>query len=58
VSTTKPTTKPTAPASSPAKSPAANSRYILGPRGGCYTITASGSKRYVDKSLCAKTTGQ
>ena len=32
--------------------------YHLGPRGGCYTITASGSKRYVDKSLCAPATGQ
>ena len=25
----------------------------LGPRGGCYTITSSGRKRYVDRSLCA-----
>lgn len=27
-------------------------KYIRGPRGGCYTITAAGIKRYVDRSLC------
>lgn len=27
-------------------------QYIRGPRGGCYTITSSGRKRYVDRSLC------
>jgi hypothetical protein len=27
-------------------------QFIRGPRGGCYTITASGTKRYVDRSLC------
>jgi hypothetical protein len=26
--------------------------YHTGPRGGCYIITASGRKRYVDRSLC------
>lgn len=26
--------------------------YIRGPRGGCYTFTKSGNKRYVDRSLC------
>lgn len=26
--------------------------YHRGPRGGCYTFTASGNKRYVDRSLC------
>lgn len=26
--------------------------YILGPRGGCYYLTASGSKSYVDRSRC------
>lgn len=26
--------------------------YIRGPRGGCYTITNTGRKRYVDHSLC------
>lgn len=28
------------------------SGYIRGPRGGCYTFSASGNKRYVDRSLC------
>lgn len=36
---------PVAPAGS-------SSRYHLGPRGGCYTITASGGKRYVDRGMC------
>lgn len=27
-------------------------RFIRGPRGGCYTYSASGNKRYVDRSLC------
>lgn len=26
--------------------------YHLGPRGGCYTYTRSGNKRYVDRSYC------
>jgi hypothetical protein len=26
--------------------------YILGPRGGCFFVTAGGSKKYVDHSLC------
>lgn len=26
--------------------------YHKGPRGGCYTYTESGKKRYVDRSLC------
>ncbi len=26
--------------------------YIRGPRGGCYTYSKSGNKRYVDRSLC------
>lgn len=29
-----------------------NNRLIRGPRGGCYTLTKSGNKRYVDRSLC------
>ncbi|MGQ2965853.1 MAG: hypothetical protein ACT6QL_08510 [Methylophilus sp.] len=29
-----------------------SSRFIRGPRGGCYTYSASGNKRYVDRSLC------
>lgn len=31
------------------------SQYIRGPRGGCYVITQSGAKRYVDRSLCEST---
>lgn len=27
--------------------------YVLGPRGGCFYVTAGGSKRYVDRSLCS-----
>ncbi|MET0753412.1 MAG: zinc ribbon domain-containing protein [Pyrinomonadaceae bacterium] len=34
------------------KSETTSSKYIRGPRGGCYYITSSGSKEYVDKSLC------
>src|SRR5258707_9794380 len=30
----------------------ANAQYHLGPRGGCYKITKSGRKSYVDRSLC------
>ena len=26
--------------------------YIRGPKGGCYTLTVSGRKKYVDRSLC------
>lgn len=46
----------TPPASEPARasrpSRSGSSGYYLGPRGGCYTYTASGNKRYVDRSLC------
>jgi hypothetical protein len=31
---------------------AASNGYHLGPRGGCYTYTRSGNKRYVDRSYC------
>ena len=31
----------------------ASSGYYLGPRGGCYTYSASGRKRYVDRSYCS-----
>ncbi len=27
-------------------------KYIRGPRGGCYFLSASGSKKYVDRSIC------
>ena len=33
-------------------SASAHAQYFLGPRGGCYTLTRSGSKRYVDRSMC------
>jgi hypothetical protein len=32
--------------------PKENAGYYLGPRGGCYTITAGGTKRYVDRAMC------
>jgi hypothetical protein len=35
-----------------AMSSSASREYHRGPRGGCYTYTASGNKRYVDRSLC------
>ena len=36
----------------PTSKPAPSSQYILGPRGGCYTLTSGGNKRYVDRSMC------
>jgi uncharacterized protein YraI len=39
-------------ASSSRRSSAAARGYHRGPRGGCYTYSASGRKRYVDRSLC------
>ncbi|MBW3572458.1 MAG: SH3 domain-containing protein [Gemmatimonadetes bacterium] len=33
-------------------SASAERQYHRGPRGGCYTYTASGNKRYVDRSYC------
>lgn len=35
-----------------ARSSAASRGYYTGPRGGCYTYSASGRKRYVDHSYC------
>ena len=34
------------------RSSSANSHYIRGPRGGCYYISSSGRKVYVDRSMC------
>lgn len=34
------------------RSPAESRGYYTGPRGGCYTYSASGRKRYVDRSYC------
>jgi hypothetical protein len=36
----------------PARSTPTDQGYIRGPRGGCYYISASGRKVYVDRSLC------
>ena len=33
-------------------SPSSSQYYIRGPRGGCYYLTGSGRKQYVDRSLC------
>ena len=33
-----------------------SSRYITGPRGGCYYINGNGNKTYVDRSMCGGTT--
>ena len=33
--------------------PSDNKGYILGPRGGCFIVTASGGKKYVDRALCS-----
>jgi hypothetical protein len=51
---------PRALASTPSRSSGGGSRrssaesrgYYTGPRGGCYTYSASGRKRYVDRSYC------
>ena len=44
---------PTPPTSTPAKADSAGI-YNLGPRGGCYFVTPSGGKKYVDRSLCSR----
>lgn len=36
----------------PVANASGDSRYHWGPRGGCYTYSASGKKRYVDHSFC------
>jgi len=36
----------------PPTRPTTDRTYIRGPRGGCYYISSSGSKVYVDRSLC------
>ena len=50
-STTRSLMSDRAPPSSSRASSAA-SPFIRGPRGGCYTLSKSGNKRYVDRSLC------
>ena len=39
----------------PAAKTADTKGYILGPRGGCFIVTPTGSKKYVDRSLCSST---
>lgn len=34
-------------------SPSGNGNYHVGPRGGCYTISSNGKKRYVAHSFCS-----
>jgi len=41
-----------APVYSPPQRSTSRSRYITGPRGGCYYINSNGKKIYVDRSLC------
>lgn len=36
-----------------AMSPGVSRQYHRGPRGGCYTYSSSGRKRYVDRSYCS-----
>lgn len=36
----------------PANATSSDSGYYIGKRGGCYTYSSSGNKRYVDHSFC------
>jgi hypothetical protein len=38
------------------KSQTKSRAYMQGPRGGCFFVTASGGKKYVDRALCASAT--
>ena len=40
------------PIESPTRTSSASRGYITGPRGGCYYISGSGRKVYVDRSMC------
>ena len=45
--------QPPVPATEPKPQPKqSGTNYILGPRGGCFFVTATGGKKYVDHSLC------
>ena len=44
---------PDLPPAPPAKTIDDAKTYILGPRGGCFYVTAGGSKRYVGRGLCS-----
>ncbi|HEY0023226.1 MAG TPA: DUF4236 domain-containing protein [Longimicrobium sp.] len=52
VRTQAPPTRYSATAGSSRRSSAESRGYYTGPRGGCYTYSSSGRKRYVDRSLC------
>lgn len=49
---TKPTASPDDLSEFITPKPKDDGMYHLGPRGGCYTYTSGGNKRYVDRSLC------
>jgi uncharacterized protein YgiM (DUF1202 family) len=51
VRSTSPTTSGSGRISTP-RIPASSRMYIRGPRGGCYYLSGSGRKVYVDRSLC------
>jgi hypothetical protein len=46
-----------APEVKPVPRPASDSgrTFIMGPRGGCFYVTPSGGKKYVDRGLCGQT---
>lgn len=52
VKSNQPSARASTSASAPRRSSAESRGYYRGPRGGCYTYSASGRKRYVDRSLC------
>ena len=49
---TQPSNKTNPTTTRPAYRPASSNRYTRGPRGGCFYLSSSGKKVYVDKSLC------
>jgi len=44
--------EPAAPKAKDSAESAAAKNYVRGPMGGCFYLTASGGKRYVDRSMC------
>lgn len=44
--------QPTAPKTKVSDESSAPKNYVRGPMGGCFYLTASGEKRYVDRSMC------
>ena len=50
---TPPPTTASVPQTAPARTTVKGNRtYVKGPKGGCYYVTASGRKEYVDRSMC------